>query len=523
MNNFFGLYKNEMIKLSHKISTLVILALMILSTVAFGFLLKISNNIDNERSYYNNSRDVIDLSEWRIDSLRESQSYVKEHLAQLKEELKKGTTDEYMGYDIKREIARLETNIEMCDIAIEINIDPYESDWISNVLQNYGYTKTDSSYYNAFPVDELTDLDKESIEEKKKLMERSLSILQKYATDKRSAYLDYLSDSDENYKKEYADDEELLKIYLDENEMRRQYNPDGLPNSTLNFYAITITNDKVSLHNNINDHAYPPKPFTPKERAKSENNIAIHEHLLKTGKYLDVDANTYLNSTRILTNLIGLSSFFVSILMIMLAGSTISSEISTGSIKSLIISPLKRYKIYTAKILSLVSFGAISIFVMFLTVYITNSMLFGDMPKATYTGAVGGVAYELGHTAFVFQLVLVKGIDIFVFMFLALMLSTITRNTAISVGSTVACLFGGMILNSSQMLYFVSGEWRKFVPFANLYLQDKFFPFMHIADGWYDDSLEPITSLPFSLVYLGVAIFCLLFTGYESFNKRDIK
>ena len=496
---------------------------MILSTVAFGFLMKISYASETQYSNGDPFGDIVELSQQQIESLRIEQDYDKDHLSQLKRELEKGISDETAGFDIKREIARLESNIEMYDIAIEKSIHPYRSDWISMVLQDYSNSKASIKTWDSTPIDEQTELDKESLAESKKIMERSFSIIQKYSTDKKSAYLDFLSDSDEVYKKEFAHDEELLKIYLDANELKRQYNTEGLPNSSLSYYISTITGNKASLHNNINDNVYPPKPFTPKERELAQDRIAIQEHLIESGKYQDMNTYTYLNNKRILTNLIALSSFFVSILMIMLAGSTISSEISTGSIKSLIISPLKRYKIYTAKILSLISFGAISILVMFITVFITNSMLFGDLPKATYIGAIDGVAYELGHMAFVFQLVLVKGIDIFVFMFFALMMSTLTRNTSVSVGMTVAGLFGGMILDSSQLLYYVSGEWRKFVPFANLYLQDKFFPFLHIADGWYSDFISPISSLPFSLIYLGVAIFCFLFIGYESFNKRDIK
>jgi len=109
-------------------------------------------------------------------------------------------------------------------------------------------------------------------------------------------------------------------------------------------------------------------------------------------------------------------------------------------------------------------------------------------------------------------------IEVAFYMVLALMLSTLTRNTAASVGISIGILFGGSIAFTvlSKLLY---GEWLKFLPFANFDFASKIFPF----DPSITTTSSVTTTLTFSTIYILAAISLLFYIGLDSFNRRDIK
>jgi len=106
-----------------------------------------------------------------------------------------------------------------------------------------------------------------------------------------------------------------------------------------------------------------------------------------------------------------------------------------------------------------------------------------------------------------------------------MMLSALTRNTAISISITVAFTFvGGAIVSVLGSLF--KGEWLKFMPFQHFDLAGKVFPtqssaFARLAVNGSSPSI-PVTSLTFSIVYLIVIFGLMYFTAHESFVKKDI-
>ena len=109
-------------------------------------------------------------------------------------------------------------------------------------------------------------------------------------------------------------------------------------------------------------------------------------------------------------------------------------------------------------------------------------------------------------------------------MLFAFMLSVITRNTAASVGISIGVYFGGsMAMGIVTQLF--RGEWIKFIPFSNLSLSNKFFPYSGVNDILSEmTGVETVgsTSLAFSLCYLAVLCICLLYIAKDSFCRRDI-
>jgi ABC-2 type transport system permease protein len=114
-----------------------------------------------------------------------------------------------------------------------------------------------------------------------------------------------------------------------------------------------------------------------------------------------------------------------------------------------------------------------------------------------------------------------------VYMSFAFMLSVLTRNTAAAVGISVAGYFGSGIVQGF-LAFLPNYEFLKFLPFSNLTLQSRFFPFSNLMQslsygGFSMGGTFTYPSLTFSLVYLLVILFCMNYTAMDSFNRRDIK
>ena len=222
-----------------------------------------------------------------------------------------------------------------------------------------------------------------------------------------------------------------------------------------------------------------------------------------------------------------LSSMFViaviSIVTVIIAGGTISTEISSGTIKFWALTPNKRWKILTAKLLSILFYIIILTLVMSLLSVAFANIFFKENGE-TYLYVKNGEVKEIGNALYNVELYFAKTIPVIIFALFAMMFSTITRNTAASVSFSMALYMGNgivmMILNQ-----FIKKDWIRFIPFNNLNIADKIFTnstnlSQMLLDG--TDTFAKSTSLGFSLGVLGVCAILMLVTMYDSFNKRDI-
>ncbi len=117
---------------------------------------------------------------------------------------------------------------------------------------------------------------------------------------------------------------------------------------------------------------------------------------------------------------------------------------------------------------------------------------------------------------------LVSCIDIAIYMLFALMLSTLTHNTALSVGVSIACYIGsGMVMQIVNML--ITADWIKFIPFNNLNLVQRIFE--NTSTYTMTQSMAASSanvSIVFSLAVLAICSILMIITTFDSFNKRDI-
>ena len=253
-----------------------------------------------------------------------------------------------------------------------------------------------------------------------------------------------------------------------------------------------------------------------------ENDIAVQTYRLENNLTFDFTTAEGVMSATGVSVLYSFGVVLVAILMMILAGGSVSQEMSSGTIKSLIISPTRRWKIYLAKLLSLLSVGVMATLLLYVISIASMTVWFGTGRFLPYVTASGGRVLEVNF--FLYQLAdaFVQFIDVFVYMVFAFMLSTVTRNTAASVGISLGVYFGGEIILAIVNQY-LKGEWINFLPFSNLALSTKFFPYSGLSSMINGTGLVSTgPSLTFSLCYLLVLCICLLYIAKDSFCRRDI-
>ena len=215
------------------------------------------------------------------------------------------------------------------------------------------------------------------------------------------------------------------------------------------------------------------------------------------------------------------SMMVVSILVIMMAGSAIATEYSKGTIKFLVMTPNKRWKILFAKLLNAVIIMVILTVVLSIITLIVGKIFFNGYEAYPYLYVENGEVHSLDHTAYVMLRFLSDDIDIFVYLLLALMLSVITRNTAVSTGVSIATYLGSSIV-MTLLNAFVKADWLKFIPFNNMGITDRIFTNTTSMTMTMSELTNNVP-LTFSLSVLGVCAILMIVTMFDSFNKRDIK
>ena len=321
---------------------------------------------------------------------------------------------------------------------------------------------------------------------------------------------------------------DINRAYIYVNSLRQQYNVTGLnqPGSgTKNDLVTDIYNNKLGIIQGINPST--SAVLTDTDVTDANNNIKIDLYKLDKNIVTSQDANIQTNTLNntIPPILLDLGITVVAILMAILAGSTIAQEIATGSIKALIIAPVKRWKIFLSKFLSIAVLAILLDLLVYVITAVTIMVFYGNGLESYYT-VIGGSVTAIPFFSYMFLMTLLKIPQLIIYIILAIMLSAVTRNTAISISIAVAfSLIGSVVVNILSI--FFKGQWLTFMPFQHFDLSSKIFTKpainfgMRINMGGASSSI-PVTSLTFSIIYLCVIFILMYLTAHESFTKRDI-
>ena len=472
----FKLFINENIKTWKKLSTKLLIMAVLLSLVGVLGLTKLMQYMDEKNRM---SVSVTDTSN----------EYLKSEIENFKEQLK----DESLDEDSKK--------------SMQIQLEQYE------MYQEYGIKLYGDTWKN----DIVKSIVKLRENEKNDEAEKLVQIL------KNNDYSGYI-----------ANEKQILKSELDSKEIKQQEYDDeisildlkekylnGEEESWKKTTIKEIQRSQKGLREGINLNT--GKLLKIEEKQKLEDLIEIDKYRLE--KNTEPTDETSEENFRLRFEMLAPTFVIaiISIVAVIIAGGTISTEISSGTIKFWALTPNKRWKILTAKLLSILFYIIIITLIMsLLSVAFAN--VFFQEDGETYLYVKNGEVKEIGNTLYTIERYFTKIIPVIIFALFAVMLSTVTRNTAASVSFSMALYMGNgivmLIINQ-----FVKKDWVRFVPFNNLNISEKIFSnstslAQMLLDG--TDTFAKSTSLGFSLCVLGVCAILMIVTMYDSFNKRDI-
>ena len=467
----FKLFIDENIKTWKKFSTKLAIILIILALVAGLGLAKVLQHMDE------NSDSVIQYaSTWK--------EGVEEDINSYKEQLKEPDL-------LQSEKNDIQNKIKIAEVRLQNNISVYSVNWKNTVLN--------------------------SLEEN--MDEKLLNIV---LDNNFEGYINYEKESE----KQKLNQKEITQQEYDDNiqilDLRYKYQIGNVGNEEVirdskEGYLYKIKNEQKSIRTGIDYQSN--RVLTAEQRKEYEDDIKINIYKIENN-IVNEDYSTTTNYRMMFESLA--SSFVITLIAIfamIVAGGAISSEVSTGTIKFWALTPNKRWKILTAKILSIIFYLVVITLIMSILSIICANIFF-DTEGCEYIFVKNGNVEKIGNTLFIIEYYFAKLIPVIIFAIFALMLSVITRNTSLSLGLSIATYMGNsiamIIINS-----YIKKDWIKIIPFNNLNIADKIFPnFKSMLSTGLENTTT--TSLGFSIAVLGVCVILMFVTMYDSFNKRDI-
>ena len=201
---------------------------------------------------------------------------------------------------------------------------------------------------------------------------------------------------------------------------------------------------------------------------------------------------------------------FVGLFTIIIAAGIVASEFNWGTIKLLLIRPIKRGKILASKYLTVLLFGLFMLSLLFIYSAVLGAVLFGfPETSAPYLNYYKGNITE--QNMFVHLLITygLKSVNMLMLATMAFMISAAFRNSSLAIGLSLFLLFmGGQVTLLISMKY----EWAKYILFANTDLL-RYFEGTPMIEGM---------TLGFSIIMLIIYFLLFQVIAFYVFKKRDV-
>jgi ABC-2 type transport system permease protein len=205
----------------------------------------------------------------------------------------------------------------------------------------------------------------------------------------------------------------------------------------------------------------------------------------------------------------------MSVFIIIIAGGLVASEFTRGTIKFLLINPVKRWKILMSKYVVMLLTAMTFLAAMFTIYFILGGALTGfTNAGAMHLTASGGVVKAVPALVYFVQLYLLGTVNIVVIASLAFALSSLTRNSGLSVAISISALIGSTIIDGI-LRYQANIDWGRYLIFANadlvsiLYGGGMFMPYKG-------------QTLTFSLGVIAVHMVIFILMAWDGFTKKEI-
>ncbi|MBP3502773.1 MAG: ABC transporter permease [Clostridia bacterium] len=495
MSKFFRLCSCEFTKIMKKKSTKVMLIILVVSLFASAGIAALTKKM------YSITDEIYSTMDYKENIRAEIESEKAELANESLDEASKNT---------------IQARIDTLQLALDNDINIYTSYWKADVLLKDIVTNKINVYnYKSMGAEELAEKEQAIVDTKIEMLKND--DFTKYINLQKDELKQKLDIGSIN-EQEYNDELSVLNL-------KEKYEIGKIYNSEDSWKQILLDETKV-LKQNVRSgiDITTGKVLTEEGLQKAEDTIKMNEYRLEHNMSPFVTGMTSVGETRKIYNyMVGsLTMMVLAVMMIIIAGSSISSEVSKGTIKFWSFIPNKRWKILFSKLFIDTTILVITTILVTLLSTVVGNIFFGSGASGAYLYVSGGTVHQINYIAYAILYNLAMAIDIFMFLLLAFMLSTVTRNTAAAVGISIAAYLGGSTI--MQILnMFVKSDWVKFIPFNNLSLADRIFTndVSYSASSMISSLLGNI-SVGFSLAVLGVCAVIMIVTMFDSFRKRDI-
>jgi len=229
------------------------------------------------------------------------------------------------------------------------------------------------------------------------------------------------------------------------------------------------------------------------------------------------DSKGYYTPSGFLGISVEFASLIVSVFAIFLAGSIVSTEFSKGTIKFLLISPYKRWKILLAKYKAIMISILAAMVISYLVANILAYTVYGGYGlNQAYVYYHFGHVHSMPHYFYVIIQFIFAMITPIFLSTISLMIATLTRNGALSTTLGIALLFvPGIIANTIQKLGYA---WVKYLPFS-------YATSSHMSSHLFDTPIYGLGDVTFifTIVVLLAYFICINAITFDSFCRRDVK
>lgn len=278
--------------------------------------------------------------------------------------------------------------------------------------------------------------------------------------------------------------------------------------------ALQLESAKAQLKN-FEEQKAAGMQVDAEEMETLEENIKKYEYRLENNIEFDIsENNNWTDGVYNFWSVFSTSSMlvsFISVIVIIAAGGIVSGEFSAGTIKFLMINPVKRWKILTSKYFTSITFGYLAMLAGFIISALSTMLFFGaDHLGASFITVSGDTVKEIPGFLYVAECYLLSSVQLVVMGSLAFAISSLFRSSALAIGISVMALFSGntITLILSQLQF----DWGRYLIFSNLDLSG-------IAEG---SSMFAGQTVAGALAVIAVHMVIFLLTAWDGFNKREI-
>ena len=199
----------------------------------------------------------------------------------------------------------------------------------------------------------------------------------------------------------------------------------------------------------------------------------------------------------------------VSLFSIIIAAGIVAREFNSGTIKLLLIRPLKRWKVLLSKYLAVLLFSLDALILLFIASFIVGGIFYGlSGVGQPYLGFANGNVTEINMLWHIFTTYAYACVNLLMMVTFAFMISTVFRSNSLAVGISLFIMYTGNILVALLSKY----SWVKYILFANTNLTV------------YTDGTPVVKGMTMTFSLLVLAAYFIIFNviSWLVFIKRDV-